>query len=135
MGAVPAVENKLADFFDELVKASMIGGLMAAKTFLLSNPDTAWLESPMVSPIVNAFLDGLAGAIYKQVGMVVANAVISVQTDLEEAAIAKATAALKSAESGGDKNAIDVANSLFASALGDLVHSDGSANPGSGPAI
>ena len=129
LGTIPVTNNTLADFFDGLVKASIVGGEVAAEAFIASDPYTSWLETPLIAALTNEFISAFANSIYKQAGMVVANTVISVQTNLEESAVANAVNALNKAKSSGDLNAISAATTAYDSAIISLVYSDGSASP------
>lgn len=125
--APPRTTNTLASILDGIIKTGMSGGDIAVEAYITA-------QIPIfANPILQYFLDlgveSVGNVIYQNMANVVNKVVFQIQTDGENSAVLAASKAAQAAQASGDLNAIAKTNADLVNALGNLIHSDGTATP------
>ncbi len=131
-GADPSADNKLADFFNKLIEAFEQGGVVAMEAYITSL-DPAVLAIPIVAWFVDQGVSYIGQFISIITQKAVTGIVIDLQTNGEESTVLTTATALALAQGSGDQNAITDAKNKAISALGSLIHWDGSSQPVTSP--
>lgn len=127
MGA-PTTDNKAAEIVNEVIRALMSGGVLAAETYL-NTLAPGILQLPVVGFLLDEGLQYLAQALSVAGQEFATQIVIDIQTNGEASRVVTAGTALQIALASGDQSAIDGAAATLTAAYGDLIHWDGIARP------
>ena len=125
--APPETTNLLATFVDDCIKAAISGGDIALEAYL--TVQLPFLAQPQLQWIMDQIIGAIGTSIYKNVANVANKIVFDIQTNGENSVVVQASQAAQAAQSSGDPNAIATTTATLVNAIGNLVHSDGTATP------
>lgn len=126
MGTVPSGTNTAASTVESIINAAVFDlALKAAEVAAIAQ--APFLGLPVIKTLFEAFLNWVAGVIYKNLSLVATFVVIDIQTAEQKIAYLKAEGELRAAHLTGDPDAISKAVVDFKTALASLIHFDGSA--------
>lgn len=127
MGDVPTHTNPIATVINKALRIIVDLGVGSIKAALVVQ--APWLGWPVVSNVVDYFLNAFGDRFYIYLAQHETLLVIKFQTKAEKDTYVSAMDEFKTVLPGGDREAIEAARKKAEDALARLIHWDGSAPP------